>query len=537
MGTAGKGYGGLRQEWGKKCTFHLAGGRFIIEGKSELQIMLAIGIDSGTQSTKSLVLDTETGAVLATAQRAHGLIENLPPGHMEQDPQAWINAVDDTIRECLAQVGARKDEVRAIGVSGQQHGLVALNKENEVIRPAKLWCDTSTIEQCEQFSKEFGGTEGLVKLAGNPILPGYTAPKILWMKQNEPANYAALNGVLLPHDYINFWLTGERRMEYGDASGTGLLDVRKRVWCEPLCDFIDEKLKEYLPKPESSRGVAGLLRDTLRTQWGLKKCPVVSAGGGDNMMGAIGTGNIQKGVVTASLGTSGTLYSHADEPVTDKDGDVAAFCDSTDGWLPLICTMNVTVATERVRTLFGWDHSGLEEAVANTGPGAEGLLFLPYLNGERTPNLPNGCGVMHGLNMRNMTAAHMARAVTEGVTMGLAYGLKRFRKLGVKPSEIRLTGGGTNSETWRQICADVFGVPTVCLKSSEGAALGAAVQACWACELANGTPVKLGQLTERLVKLDEKTRTEPEKEAVEIYKGLQARQTELTRKLHAAGFE
>jgi xylulokinase len=499
--------------------------------------MLTIGIDSGTQSTKSVILDTESGAILASAQRSYGFVEDLPPGHMEQDPQLWINAVDGTIRECLAQVGGRKDEVRAIGVSGQQHGLVPLNKENNVIRPAKLWCDTSTLKQCEQFSREFGGTEGLVKLAGNPILPGYTAPKILWMKQEEPANYAALHSILLPHDYINFWLTGVKRMEYGDASGTGLLDIRKRVWCSPLCDFIDNRVEGLLPKPESSRGVAGLLREKLRTQWGLKSSPIVSAGSGDNMMAAIGTGNIQEGVVTASLGTSGTLYSRAKEPVVDKEGDVAAFCDSTDGWLPLICTMNVTVATEQVRHLFGWDHPGLDEALANTPAGAEGLLFLPYLNGERTPNLPNGCGVLHGLNTRNMTAAHVARAVTEGVTMGLAYGLKRFRHLGVTPEEIRLTGGGSNSPLWRQVCADVFGVPTVCLKSSEGAALGAAVQACWANGLANGKPVKLAQLTERLVKLDDKTRSEPDREAVEVYQGLLGRQTDLTRKLHAGGYE
>jgi xylulokinase len=255
------------------------------------------------------------------------------------------------------------------------------------------------------------------------------------------------------------------------------------------------------------------------------------------MMGAIGTGNIQEGILTASLGTSGTLYSYAKEPVVDADGDVAAFCDSTDGWLPLICTMNVTVATEQIRHMFEWDYPGLEEAVANTAPGSEGLLFLPYLNGERTPNLPHGCGVLHGLTPRNMTAAHMARAVTEGVTMGLAYGLKRFRQLGVAPAEIRLTGGGSNSPTWRQICADVFGVPTVCLKSSEGAALGAAVQAYWAHEHANGRPTKLAQLTERLVKLDEKTRAEPDRDAAEMYKALQTRQTDLTRKLHSAGFE
>jgi xylulokinase len=499
--------------------------------------MLAIGIDSGTQSTKSVVLDTETGEMLASAHRGYGLIGGLPAGHMEQDPQVWINAVDATVRECLAVLGGRKDEIKALGVSGQQHGLVALNKENEVIRPAKLWNDTSTGKQCEEFAREFGGVEGLVELAGNAILPGYTAPKILWMKEEEPSNYAALNCVLLPHDYINHWLTGEKRMEYGDASGTGLLDVRTRKWCEALCDFIDPKLKELLPKPESSRGVTGLLRDALLKEWGLKGSPTVSAGGGDNMMGAIGTGNIREGVLTASLGTSGTLYSYSKEVVVDKEGDVAAFCDSTDGWLPLVCTMNVTVATEQARHLFQWDLHALEEAVANTAPGAEGLLFLPYLTGERTPNLPNGNGVLQGMTTRNTTASHIARAVTEGATMGLAYGLKRLRGVGVKPAEIRLTGGGSNSANWRQICADVFGLPTVCLKSAEGAALGAAIQACWAHEHANGRLVTLGQLTERLVKLDESTRCEPDAKNVELYKGLQARQSDLTRKLHAAGYE
>jgi xylulokinase len=199
--------------------------------------------------------------------------------------------------------------------------------------------------------------------------------------------------------------------------------------------------------------------------------------------------------------------------------------------------MNVTVATGQVRSLFDWDLPGLEEAVANTAPGAEGLLFLPYLNGERTPNLPDGTGVLHGLNTRNMTPAHIARAVTEGVTLGLAYGLRRFHQLGLAPKEIRLVGGGSRSATWRQICADVFGVPVICPSSAEAAALGAAIQAIWAHELANGRPVKLSQLTADLVSLDEKTRAEPDPEAVALYKRLLNRQTDLTRKLHAAGYE
>jgi xylulokinase len=314
------------------------------------------------------------------------------------------------------------------------------------------------------------------------------------------------------------------------------MDVRTRKWCEPLCDFIDPELTNYIPKPESSRKLVGLLRDTLREQWGLKKNPVVSAGGGDNMMGAIGTGNISPGIVTASLGTSGTLYSYSDKPIIDPDGEVAAFCDSTDGWLPLACTMNVTVASEQVRGMFGWDHSQLEEQVASVPAGAEGLMFLPYLTGERTPNLPQGCGILYGLNIGNMAPAHIARATIEGVTLGLAYGLGRFRQLGVSPNEIRLTGGGSKSAGWRQICADIFGVPTVCPASSEGAALGAAIQGWWAHESANGRAVSLRSISDRIIQLDDSTRCEPDKNNAKLYTELLGKQSDLTRKLHAIGY-
>lgn len=498
--------------------------------------MLSLGIDSGTQSTKSIIVDVESGRIVATAQRTYGFLEGLPPGHFEQDPRTWINAADDTVRECLAQLGEQKNDLVCIGVSGQQHGLVALNREHGVVRPAKLWCDTSTLEQCRQFNEEFGGPAGLIGLAGNPILPGYTAPKILWLKQNEPANFRASNCILLPHDYLNLWLTGEKQMEYGDASGTGLMDVRARKWCKPLCDFIDKGLLASLPALETSRGVAGLLREKLREQWGLSKSPLVSAGGGDNMMGAIGTGNHSPGVLTASLGTSGTLYSFSESPVTDPSGEIAAFCDSTDAWLPLVCTMNVTVATEAMRTMFGWEHEQLEREFSAVPPGADGLMFLPYLTGERTPNLPAGCGVLHGMKPGNMTPGHLARAAVEGTTLGLAYGLHRFRELGVNPGEIRLTGGGSRSAKWRQICADVFDVPVVCLTPPEGAALGAAIQAWWAHEHANGRSASLRSITQRLVRLDEDTRCEPNAKSARIYRDMLGRQTELTRRLHAAGY-
>ena len=271
-------------------------------------------------------------------------------------------------------------------------------------------------------------------------------------------------------------------MEYGDASGSALMDVRTRTWAREVIEFIDPALIDKLPPLGSSRKAAGTLLPELAKRWNLSADVVVSAGGGDNMMGAIGTGNVEPGRVTASLGTSGTIYAYSATPVIDPVGEIAAFCDSTDAWLPLVCTMNVTVATEAAKNLFGWTHAQLDEAILTVPPGADGLLFLPYLQGERTPNLPHGTGVFHGLTTRTMTPAHMARATMEGATMGLAYGLERMKTLGIAPTEICLTGGGSKSAAWRQICADVFGCRVVTLMEAEGAALGAAIQALAAVE-------------------------------------------------------
>ncbi len=497
--------------------------------------MLYLGIDSGTQSTKTIVLDLATGGVVASAQKSYDFIPGLPPGHLEQDPQVWRIAVDETIAACLGQLGDRRKEVRGIGVSGQQHGSVFLNEANEVIRPAKLWCDTSTSAQCREITEEFGGVASLIKILGNPVLPGYTAPKILWLRQNEPDNYASLRTVLLPHDYLNFWLTGEKRMEYGDASGTALLDVRTRRWCEPVLEFIDPDLAEKLPVPGSSRQAVGLLRENLRQRWGLPTSPIVAAGGGDNMMGAIGTGNVEPGIVTTSLGTSGTIYAFSAEPVIDPEGEVAAFCDSTDHWLPLVCTMNVTVATEAARRMFSWDVATLNAEVERVLPGADGLVFLPYITGERTPNLPNGNGVYHGLHAGNFTPAHFARAAMEGATLGLAYGLNRCRSLGIKPQEIRLTGGGSRSHVWRQICADIFRVPVVCLATAEGAALGAALHGAWIDQLVNNKSANLADLIRPVVTVDESSRALPKGAAPERYQEVYTRFRTLTQRLATGG--
>jgi xylulokinase len=353
--------------------------------------MIYLGIDCGTQSTKTIALDGDTGKIIASASRAYDVLPGLPPGHLEQDPATWSNAVDETIQEIAGKLGERKKEIAGIGVSGQQHGFVPLDRERKVIRPAKLWCDTSTAKECDLIRQHFGGSKAVIEKVGMDMLPGFTAPKILWLKRHEPENFARLATVLLPHDYFNHYLTGNKYMEYGDASGT--------------------------------------------------------------------------------------IYAYSHKPVVDPGGEVAGFCDSTDAWLPLVCTMNVTVATEAARRMFGWSHTQMEDAIRTVPAGADGLLFLPYLQGERTPNLPNGTGVFHGLTTRTMSPAHLARATMEGVTLGLAYGLQRMRTLGITPTEIRLTGGGSKSALWRQICADVFRCRVVTLAESEGAALGAAIQA------------------------------------------------------------
>ena len=479
--------------------------------------MITLGIDCGTQSTKTIARDTESGCILATAQKSYGFVPGLPPGAMEQHPRDWTAAAQETIESVLAQLGAQKCEVRGIGVSGQQHGLVPLDASGEVVRPAKLWCDTSTTAQCDALTKTLGGVESAIAQVGNAMLPGYTAPKILWLRENEPANWKRTRALLLPHDYLNFWLTGEMRMEYGDASGTALLDVRAREWSAAALDAIAPGLADKLPPLGSSLQPAGLLRAKLRNKWGLARDVVVSAGGGDNMMAAIGTGCIAPGAVTASLGTSGTLFAFSAQPIVDPQGEVAAFCDSTDHWLPLVCTMNVTLVTELTRNLFGWNHAAFDEAARSVPSGADGLVLLPYLAGERTPNLPHSCGVLHGMNTTNFTPAHLARAAMEGVTLGLAYGLGRLRELGVEPAEIRLTGGGSNSAAWRQICADIFGVPVVCLESSEGAGLGGALQAAWLLAHESGCSKTLADFVAPVVRPDASTRAEPRAESAPIH--------------------
>jgi xylulokinase len=480
---------------------------------------LYVGVDSGTQSVKAIALDTESGRVVAEARAPHHLIPGLPAGHMEQHPAEWVSAMDMAIVGVASKID--RSRVRGIGVSGQQHGFVPLDEKGRVIRPAKLWCDTSTTEECTIMTRKLGGPAAVIRRTGLPFLPGYTAPKVLWLKRHEPANFRRLRHILLPHDYLNFHLTGNYFMEYGDASGTGFLDVRKRAWSRAAMDSVDARVASCLPGLSPSDASCGSLRPEVAARYGFPADTIVSAGGGDNMMGAIGTGNVVPGAVTASFGTSGTIYAYSGKPVVDPNGEIAAFCSSTGGWMPLLCTMNVTGVTEQMRALFGWEFPELEREASAAPAGCDGLTLLPYFDGERTPNLPKGTGVYFGLDRTTLSKGHLARAAIEGTTLGMNYGLRRLSAMGVKAREIRLTGGGARSALWRQIAADIFGIPVVAMAQDESAALGGALQAAWCDSPGRGSAKALASLCERSVSLDESTRCIPDRKRAALYRDRQ----------------
>ena len=488
---------------------------------------LFLGIDSGTQGTKVIVFSTTQKKVISEGYATHNLIEN-DEGKKEQEPSWWIAAATKAITKALDGVGSSKD-VKAIGVSGQQHGMTPLDAEGHVIRPAKLWCDTETVTQCEEITQKLGGPEKVVEIIGNSIAAGFTASKILWIKQNEPENYLRLDKVLLPHDYINYWLTGEKKTEYGDASGTAYFDVKNRTWAPSILQAIDDsgKLNSCLPELIDSQDPIGTITLEIAKQFQLSPDVIVSSGGGDNMMAAIGTGNVFPGVVTTSLGTSGTIYSCADKPIIDPKGELAAFCSSSGHWLPLVCTMNVTVSTELTRTLLGLNIEDMNQKAASAPLGSEGLTLLPYFNGERTPALPNAKAVLYGITGVNYNSENLCRSAMEGATLGLRYGLDVLRQRGIETHEIRLVGGGAKSALWRQMVADTFDCTVVCPESSEAGAMGAALQAMWCYRNIKEGDTSFEGITQEFVSMDESTRTDPQINSVNQYREIYQHYLEL----------
>ena len=433
-----------------------------------------LGIDCGTQSTKALLMDAGSGRILAVGRAAHDIVER-PDGSREQDPRWWTDATEAAVRQALKDAGPV--DVAGISVSGQQHGLVALDARDSPVRPAKLWNDTSTANEAEALTTAMGGEDAVLAATGNLFLVGYTAPKVAWLRAHEPDHYAASLRFCLPHDYLNLWLTGEFATEPGDASGTAYVDARTRQYAEPVLAALDDARdwQSSLPPIRESLSVLGTLRTETAAKLGLPAGIPVAGGGGDNMCAAIGVGAVVEGPVVVSLGTSGTAFTYHHAAAIDPQGEAAAFCSSTDGWLPLVCTLNCTLATEWIRELAGLDRAGFEAALSASPPGARGLTFLPYLAGERTPNAPHAAATFAGLREEHDTN-DLVRAVTEGVTLGLAYALRALWRTGAQPSEITLVGGGSASDAWAQLCADAFDLPVRREPAPEAAALGAARQ-------------------------------------------------------------
>ncbi len=435
-----------------------------------------LGIDCGTGSTKALLLDAGSGDVAGVSSAPHA-IDTRPDGTSEQDPDDWLRAARVAVRGVLESV--RPAEVRGVAVSGQQHGLVALDAADRPVRPAKLWNDTTTVAECDLLTDAVGGLERALQLTGNRFLTGYTAPKLMWLRRHEPDAYATAVRFCLPHDFLNRWLTGAFVTEPGDASGTAYLDVRERRYAEPVLAAIDSgrDWDAALPPIVESRSVIGELRADPAHDLGLPAGIPVTAGGGDNMCAALGVGAVTPGPVVMSLGTSGTAFGRSDTPAIDPLGEVSAFCDSAGGWLPLACTLNCTGTVEWARSLVA-DAPSVDEALAASPPGADGLTLLPYLVGERTPDLPRATGSLFGLRAGH-ASADVVRAAVEGVTFSLAFALEALGRTGVTAERLWLVGGGANSEAWGQLVADTTGLTVERPATVEAAAAGAAAQARW----------------------------------------------------------
>jgi D-xylulose kinase len=464
---------------------------------------LHLGLDVGTQGTKGLLIEADSARVVARAARSYGLIPGLAPGAAEQHPGDWIAAVAEVARELAAAPGVDPAAIRGVGVSGQQHGLVALDRERRVVRPAKLWCDTETAAEASELSRRLA----------RPIPAGFTASKVLWLARREPEAWRRVATVLLPHDWVNLRLTGEATSEAGDASGTGFFDPRARSWDRAACDAIDPRLHALLPPLIEAGEPAGRLTKEGAKLLALPGSCVgipVSAGGGDNMMSAIGAGATRDGVAVLSLGTSATIFTRSATPIVDPGGSIAPFCDSTGGWLPLLCVMNATGVLESVRESSGASLDVLTEEAARIEPRCGGLRLLPFLRGERVPDLPDATATLLGIRPGFLERGRLFRAALEGVALNLACGLDHLRALGPRVDSVRLAGGGARNRLWRAILADALAARVVPLVEAESAALGAAVHSLWTARRLRGDRTPIDAHAASFARLDERESVAPD---------------------------
>lgn len=452
-----------------------------------------VGIDIGTSGVKALLIN-EQGKVQSSAMVEYPLYSPFPLWS-EQDPEDWWKASIEVLRQLVNQAGSTAKEIFAIGLTGQMHGSVFLNKQHQVIRRALLWNDQRTAKECQQITEAIG-RENLIRIAGNPSLTGFQAPKILWLRNNEPDAYTKLDKVLLPKDYLRYKLIGEFATDCSDAAGTLLLDLQKRDWSSEILDRLEIPVT-WLPKVFEGSQVTGHLLPAIADMVGMPAGIPVVAGGGDNAAAAVGTGIVRQGLVSSSIGTSGVIFAHSDALNYDPKGRLHTFCHAVPHKNHLMAvTLSAGNSLRWLRDTFrevsntssgaGLEYEQMASMASKVAPGSEGLIFLPFLNGERTPHLdPFATGAFVGLTSRH-TAAHMARAVMEGVVFSLMDGLEIMRGMGVPIQQVRAIGGGGKSDLWCQMQADIFGCEVVNLEVEEGPAYGAALLAVAADQDADG---------------------------------------------------
>ncbi|MGD0568255.1 MAG: xylulokinase [Candidatus Sulfotelmatobacter sp.] len=444
--------------------------------------IFVLGIDIGTGGTRTLILD-ERGRVLSSATEEHVPFASPQIGWAEQHPEDWWRACCVAVPKAIAKAGLGADDIACVGFSGQMHGAVMLDQNGRVVRPALIWCDVRTEAQCRELTEKIGA-EQLIQATCNPALANFTLTKFLWVRENEPENWNRVCSVMLPKDYVRFRLTGERAIDMADASGTLLLDVAHRRWSQIMLDAagMDERL---LPQLFESPDVCGKISADGAAACGLRQGTPVVAGAGDQAAGAVGMGIVAPGAVSATIGTSGVVFAATDRPALEPKGSLHTFCHAIPGrWHVMGVTQAAGLSLRWFRDQFGagaddgrdpYEH--LSEEAATVAPGCQGLLWTPYLMGERTPHLdPQARGALVGLTASH-TRAHVIRAILEGVAFSLRDTFTLFDEMKVAVTRIRLGGGGARSALWRQIQADVYGHDVEIVEAEEGAAYGAGILA------------------------------------------------------------
>ncbi|WP_461204942.1 xylulokinase [Clostridium sp. DL1XJH146] len=437
--------------------------------------MYFLGIDLGTSSVKILVTN-EKDEIVGSVTKEYP-VSYPKPKWSEQNPEDWWNRTKEGLIELIEKYEIPRNEIKAIGFSGQMHGLVALDKENEVLFPAILWNDQRTEQECADITEYFG-QEKLTEYTGNKAITGFTAPKILWVKKHRKELFDRIEHIMLPKDYVRFCLTGEYAIDYSDASGMLLLDVKNKCWSKEVCEFIEVK-ESQLPKLYESYEVTGVVTEEVKKELGLQGEILVVGGAGDQAAGAVGTGTIEEGVISVTLGTSGVVFAAHEEYAVDKNNRLHAFVHANGKYH----SMGVMLSAASCLQWWvddvnkGVSFEELLKEAEEIAPGSEGLIFLPYLTGERTPYPdPDAKGSFVGMTTTTKRG-HMTRAILEGVSYGLKDSLEILKDIGVPINEIRVIGGGAKSQLWKQILADVFDEDLVEINTNQGGALGACILA------------------------------------------------------------